>query len=452
MKITFGIIVLNGEMFLRQVLESIYPFAHAICIAEGPVGWWVQQGVRGSTDGTIQLIQGFPDPEKKIRFIAGIYNEKTEQCRDWFKLVPEDTDYVWCVDSDEVFKPEDISKVINVLESRKPGSICFQSYSFFGGFNHYLGNFEWLHNFKRVLKYEKGAKYVDHRPPTLSSEYGDKILGQEMADRYDVRMYHYSYVSPKQVYEKVRYYKGAVSKDKCINNYFHEIWLAWVTGPTELRATIEDKFNGVHEFVPSYRGECRTVPFIGDHPPIIQRDMQELVDKFNQQLKSFELEMFVNNKEEEDFLFKSLSNDMLVLEYGSGRSTLAIAKRVRKLISVEHDPKFYEFTKRLLESNGVENVILLLHPPTSNDYDDGSIEQFKNYVQDPLRFAPFDVCFIDGRARVDCARAVKDQAKVIFIHDYKNPNEQYRRFEYEVVESFLNLESQVYAMAKFTTK
>jgi hypothetical protein len=45
MKITYGIIVLNGDFLLRQVLESIYDSAHAICIAEGSVFYWNSQGI-----------------------------------------------------------------------------------------------------------------------------------------------------------------------------------------------------------------------------------------------------------------------------------------------------------------------------------------------------------------------------------------------------------------------
>ncbi len=37
MKITFGMIVFNGNYVLEEVLASVYPYAHQILIAEGPV-------------------------------------------------------------------------------------------------------------------------------------------------------------------------------------------------------------------------------------------------------------------------------------------------------------------------------------------------------------------------------------------------------------------------------
>jgi hypothetical protein len=36
-RITFGMIVLNGEPFMRYNLQAIYPFAHQIIVVEGAV-------------------------------------------------------------------------------------------------------------------------------------------------------------------------------------------------------------------------------------------------------------------------------------------------------------------------------------------------------------------------------------------------------------------------------
>ena len=61
MKITFGIIVLNGDYVLEEALKSIYPYAHQILIAEGPVTYWQQQGITTSTDRTNEIIDNFPE-------------------------------------------------------------------------------------------------------------------------------------------------------------------------------------------------------------------------------------------------------------------------------------------------------------------------------------------------------------------------------------------------------
>lgn len=288
MKITFGIIVLNGDFFLKQVLESIYPFAHAICIAEGAVKYWADKGVTTSTDDTNSIIDNFPDPEKKIRVVHGVYAEKTEQCRAWFNLVPEDTDYLVCNDSDEVHTPENLQKLKEYLEKEQPTSVGFKSDSFFGGFERIIGGFERDHSFKRVLKYQAGCHYKTHRQPTLAignkEIAGKDITGNELYERTGITMWHGSYISPKGVYEKLQYYEDAIiSKGNCIPNYFNDLFINWIKNPDK-RIEIEKKYNGVQEFSPRIRGSALTIPFEGKHPDIILRDMDELKLKFNNQL------------------------------------------------------------------------------------------------------------------------------------------------------------------------
>ena len=291
MKITYGIIVLNGDFLLKQVLESIYDSAHAICIAEGSVSYWNKQGVINSTDDTIKIIKGFPDKENKIRLVQSTWNEKKEQCEAWFNLVPEDTDYVWCVDSDEVHTPENIEKVKQYLEDKKPTSLGFQSDSFYGGFDRIIGGFEKEHSFKRILQYRQNSTYLTHRQPTLALNghpiKGNDILGIQLFKDTGVSMWHGSYISPKQVFEKIKYYESSViSKGNCIPNYFKDVYLEWILNP-EKRESIEKKWNGVQEFMPHARGVCFTEPYKNSHPEIIMRDMSELIAKFDKQLQEY---------------------------------------------------------------------------------------------------------------------------------------------------------------------
>jgi hypothetical protein len=285
MKITFGIIVLNGDFFLKQLLESIYPFAHAICIAEGSVSWFFDNGVYGSSDDTLKIIREFPDPQKKIRLVSSTYKEKDEQCRAWFDLVPSDTDYIICNDADEIHSPENLERLVKFLETEQPTSVGFKSDSFYGGFERIIGGFEREHSFKRVLKYIPGCVYRTHRQPTLMTMDGKDIEGKDISgnqlyEATGITMWHGSYVSPLAVYSKIKYYEAAViSNGNCIPNYFEEVFLPWCLYP-EKRQEIEDKWNGVQEFMPHARGECKTMPYEGTHPPVILRDMRELELKF----------------------------------------------------------------------------------------------------------------------------------------------------------------------------
>lgn len=295
MKIAFGMIVLNGDYVLKQCLESIYPFANQILIAEGPVLYWQEQGLQTSNDLTNEILHSFPDPENKIKIHHGQYSEKDEQCNAYMQYLNQDNDYIWNVDSDETFKPEDIEALLRRVEAERITTVGFKSCTFFGGFDYKLTGFEERAEFIRIRKIYPGSYWATHRPPTIAhaagvSAWPENHLNHDQTAAMGIKMYHYSYVFPQQVKQKVAYYKAKISKDLCIDNYFENVWMPWVSGNEEKRKAVEEQYNGVHEFTPASRGDCRTEKFIGTHPEVILKDLDTLKLKFEQQLKDLEIE------------------------------------------------------------------------------------------------------------------------------------------------------------------
>ena len=293
MKIAFGMIVFEGDYVLKQCLEQVYPFASQILIAEGPVSYWQRQGRTTSTDETNNIISNFPDPENKIKIVHGQFNEKDDQCRAYMENINDDIDYIWNLDSDEVYKTEDLIKIIKFLEDEQPTSVGIRSCSFYGGFDNYLTGFELNRdNFLRIFKFVKNSTWLTHRPPTIQYPYNSNITrkhvdSETLFNTLGVQMYHYSYVFPLQVYTKVNYYKDSVSRDNCIDNYFNLVYLPWVIGNDDAKQNIENQFIGVHEFKPHSRGECYTTKFDLEHPEAIIKNLDFLKDKFNKQLKVY---------------------------------------------------------------------------------------------------------------------------------------------------------------------
>ena len=291
MKIAFGMIVFEGDYVLKQCLEQVYPFAEQILIAEGPVSYWQRQGRTTSLDNTNKIIDEFPDPDNKIKIVHSQYNEKDDQCKAYMKHINDDIDYIWNLDSDEVYTTEDLKKIVNFLKEEKPTSVGMQSCSFYGGFDNYLTGFERnKDNFLRIFKYETGSTWLTHRPPTIKYPQSSNIIRKHvdsdtLFNTIGVQMYHYSYTFPDQVFKKVNYYKDSVSKSNCIDDYFNRVYLPWVNGK---RKEIEETWDGVHEFKPHIRGECKTTPFKWQHPESIVRDIDILKNKFKEQLKKYE--------------------------------------------------------------------------------------------------------------------------------------------------------------------
>lgn len=293
MKIAFGMIIFEGDYVLKECLEQVYPFASQILISEGPVEYWQQKGRSTSTDNTNKILHDFPDPENKIKIVHGQFKEKDEQCRAYMQHINDDIDYIWNLDSDEVYKTEDLTKIINFLKEAKPTSVGIRSCSFYGGFDNYLTGFELKKdNFLRIFRFVKGSNWLTHRPPTIlyPREANIRISHVDSDTLFNllgVQMYHYSYVFPDQVNRKISYYKEVVSKENCIDNYFDNVYLPWVNGDDNIKRNIEEMFSGVHEFKPNVRGECFTNKFMGQHPESIIKNISNLKDIFDNQLKKY---------------------------------------------------------------------------------------------------------------------------------------------------------------------
>lgn len=289
MKIAAGIIVFNSDFVLKQVLQTIYPHFDQILVAQGPVKFWQDQGFTQSTDKTVEILNTFPDPEGKITIVHGMYPEKTAQANAYMEHLRPDMDYIWNIDADELFMDQDIIRVKELLWEGQYTSAGFRSRTFFGGFDHYLTGFEENHEFLRVRKVYPGSQWKDHRPPTIehppgTNSWPEKHLSFETLASQGIFMYHYSYVFPRQVMEKVRYYETAViNQGNCIPVYFKKVWLPWAKD-IDLRTTIERKYRGVHEFVPEYRGDCYTARFNGSHPPAIAQSMKDLIQEWHDQM------------------------------------------------------------------------------------------------------------------------------------------------------------------------
>jgi len=290
LKVSFGMIVFNGDFVLKQCLEAVEPFAHQILVAEGPVSYWQSKGLLTSTDRTNQILDGFKSP--KLKVLHGQFSEKDAQCKAYMQFLDPAADYIWNLDSDEVYKGSDIEAILKLIRDEKFTSVGIRSRSFFGGFDHYITGFEEKKdNFLRVFKVYPGSMWLTHRPPTIVHAAGASTMDPKhldsdtLFDRTGAVIWHYSYCFPRQVRTKVSYYKDALSKEKCIDDYYHRVYLPWVLGNSQKRKEIENEFHGVHEWKPEYRGSARTTPlYVDKHPVQILRDMTILKAEFDYQL------------------------------------------------------------------------------------------------------------------------------------------------------------------------
>ncbi len=227
-RISFGVIVLNGEPFTRYCLRSIYPFAHEIIVVEGanPSSAAIATPDGHSIDGTLEVLRRFQaeeDPEGKLQIITrdGFWSEKDEQSQAYADRATGD--YLWQVDIDEFYTPEAMHTVMSMLRQNSDiSAVSFLQIKFWGGFDYLVGSWHARRGsdiYHRLFRWKPGYRYVTHRPPTVHDEQGRDLrslhwVNSGAMEKRGVVLYHYSLVFPKQVFEKCEYYRNAPWVDR----------------------------------------------------------------------------------------------------------------------------------------------------------------------------------------------------------------------------------------------
>jgi precorrin-6B methylase 2 len=152
------------------------------------------------------------------------------------------------------------------------------------------------------------------------------------------------------------------------------------------------------------------------------------------------------------FFEKHLESNQRVLEWGCGSSTISISKLVKEIHSIEHNKDWFDNINSKISNT---NISLYLCEP-DNEYVEGghcgTFQQFETYIKKPLELGRFDLIFIDGRARIECAKICKDishEDTLIFIHDYRG---RFYKENYQEIENYLTFISEVNNLALFNIK
>lgn len=97
------------------------------------------------------------------------------------------------------------------------------------------------------------------------------------------------------------------------------------------------------------------------------------------------------------------------LEWGSGRSTLWFAQRIKHLTSVEHDEAWHEAVSSKLKASNISNVTYLL----SNVTEECEKLEQSSYVQVVNMFGKnsLDLALVDGIYRDVCANTVLEKIR-----------------------------------------
>jgi hypothetical protein len=283
-RVTFGIIVLNGEPFTRYCLRSLYPFAHQIIVVEG--GHEDTRAVATedghSIDGTLEALQRFKVEEDllgKVEIVTrnGFWQKtdelgrhRTFQSRAYAERATGD--YLWQVDIDEFYRPQDMQRVLDMLRERPSvTAVSFRTRTFWGRPEYVADGWalrRGARDYHRLFKWGPGYRYITHEPPTVADDKGrdlrslDWVRAEEMVRR-GVFMYHYSLLFPWQVEQKVRIYEDEKP------DWFGDV-TRWAD---ESYFTLGRPFR-VHNI---YQSPSWLERFSGSHPPQVAEMMRDVL-------------------------------------------------------------------------------------------------------------------------------------------------------------------------------
>lgn len=109
------------------------------------------------------------------------------------------------------------------------------------------------------------------------------------------------------------------------------------------------------------------------------------------------------------FIDQWLRPDDRAVEWGSGRSTAWFAKRVQRLLSVEHNPEWYQSVTNTIKQQNLNNVDYVLKELTGNEQLD--VKEYSQGILCDIGDESLDFALVDGIFRDHCASGVLGKLK-----------------------------------------
>ncbi len=228
-KITFGMIVLNGEPFIKTQLKMLYPYAHEIIVVEGASPFAAASADHNghSLDNTLEILSDQKktnDPEQKIQIITaedqglpdGFWpGEKDQQSRAYASRATGD--WLWQVDVDEFYPSQSMREIVCFLSKMNPSMVYFNLRMFMYHPQVEVWGVEPEYSrcqpVPRIFKWSSGFEYISHRPPTVVNQEGINLktidpLTAEETLRRGWEIWHYPFLFRSQFDQKVKYYEN----------------------------------------------------------------------------------------------------------------------------------------------------------------------------------------------------------------------------------------------------
>lgn len=238
MKICANYTVFYGEAFLEYSLRSIYPYVDYIQLAIGEKSWKNHENKRfNPIDDVLGVAQRFKrenDPEGKVNIYTGVWDSDTEQRNFLLNRARDIADFAMLVDSDEVWEPDQIKKLIKFI--KEDSKTAFPADVYAVAIIHYYRSLYW-----RYGDIGASVNYVYRIHPDLSHTW----IRHAMKDRKDANVvkvpvwyHHFGYAYPSKVVgKKVKFWGHS---NEVAKNWYTNVFKKWKPGKLALSPTGQD--------------------------------------------------------------------------------------------------------------------------------------------------------------------------------------------------------------------
>jgi hypothetical protein len=148
------VLALNEEVFIKNLLNTLYPFCSGISVLTQYDRDWYGKMVQ--PDKTIELVANHPDPEGKIHLVLRRWRSQPAalNCEvgalscgadrgtlshgtplHEIRAFHRTPDYFWIVDADEFYDPATVPAMLDFLNRRRPRAMQVHAYNYLGTWN-----------------------------------------------------------------------------------------------------------------------------------------------------------------------------------------------------------------------------------------------------------------------------------------------------------------------------
>lgn len=269
MKISFCMIAYNETATLRANLAHLYPYAHEIIVCEGSIALLRETlgaGAR-SDDGTVELLESFPDPLGKLRVIQRDWHDKDEMAAAYAAAATGDI--LWHVDADEFYDEYTLTHLPREFEDPELKTLCVPMFVFWKSPRYVLaderGQDQWF-CYTRVMRRTPGmsATHIPIRRVIAGQVEWTGI--REPRDPY-LSAWHYAWNEDRRVRTKMQIYARRDVKTTR-PGWLANVWDRWTPDARD-----EDFPDGVH---PSREWRLWPRAYRGTHPEGVRDILRRL--------------------------------------------------------------------------------------------------------------------------------------------------------------------------------